>query len=236
MKKITTALQFSGGKDSLTILHLWRHKLDETMVVWVNTGASYPSVIEQMKGIKNTVPNFLEVKTDQPAQIEANGYPTDLVPLHFTVQGRAVRETDQLYRIQDTFSCCSANIWQPMYQATKQLGVSVVLRGQRDSEKYKNPIRSGYVEAGITYIYPIQEWSEADVFAYLRKNNIPIPEYYAYEMHSRDCWNCTGYLDEAAGRIASLPPGQREEVIHRLHYINAAIESQAQPLKQILGE
>lgn len=230
------ALQFSGGKDSLVTLHLFRDKLDEILVTWINTGAAYPDTIRQMAELKAQVPHFLEIKSNQPAQIAEWGYPADVVPLHFTLLGRRVRETKHPYVLQDTYNCCAANLWKPMQDAMKERGITTIIRGQRISEKYKTWIRSGHVEDGITYIFPLENWSEAQVFAYLRENKIPIPDYYATEMHSRDCWNCTGYMDEAAGRIGNLPPLQQKEVLRRLREIDAAVKVEHKYLEDILEQ
>ena len=236
---ITTALQFSGGKDSLALLHLWRNKLDRTLVCWVNTGASYPETLKQMRQLKETVPHFLEITSDQPSQVEKDGYPVDLVPLPFTPLGREMvgEPYNKLVRLQDSFRCCSAKIWAPMAQAMKANKITTVLRGQKNSDKYKTTYRSGYVEDGITYIFPLETWTDEQVFEYLKTNNVSLPDHYARgEKKSHDCWSCTGYLDEDAGRIANLPPNKRQEVLLRLDIINAAIQHQAEPLKQILGD
>lgn len=234
---ITTALQFSGGKDSLALLHLWREKLDHTLVCWVNTGAAYHETIRQMNEIQAQVPHFMEINSNQPGDVEVNGYPTDLVPLHFTPQGRLYVDTDIHYRLQDSFRCCGTNIWLPLHQAMKEQGITTVLRGQKNVDKYKAPYKSGYVEDGITYIFPLENWTDDQVFKYLNDNNIPLPAYYLdNERKSHDCWSCTGYLDEDAGRIANLPTDQRSEVLYRLRQINAAIRVQAKPGNKVLAD
>ena len=234
---ITTALQFSGGKDSLAILHLWRDKLDETVVMWVNTGAAYPNTVKQMKTLRQTVPHFLEIPSNQPQQIRDNGFPSDIVPIHFTNFGLNVHTMDysRPVRIQASFSCCFENIWRPMHEAVKQLGVSQVIRGQRNAERYKNPIHDGHVEDGITYRFPIEDWTDDQVMKYLLDNNVEIPSYYKDgEGKSHDCWSCTAYLDEDSGRIHNLPSIQRADVIERLKKIKRAVALQVEPMEQIL--
>jgi phosphoadenosine phosphosulfate reductase len=234
---IKTALQFSGGKDSLALLHLWREKLDRTLVCWVNTGAAYPETIQQMQKVRDSVPNFLEINSDQPKDVKTNGFPTDLVPLHFTPQGRSAVFTGLHYRMQDTFSCCSTNIWQPLHQAVVERGITTVLRGQKNVDTYKAPFRSGYSEDGVTYLFPLEDWTDAEVFDYLKQNNVPLPLHYTQgEKKSHDCWNCTGYLDEDAGRIGNLPPDQQNEVINRLIEIDEAIHFAKCPLRGILNK
>lgn len=232
---ITTALQFSGGKDSLAILHLYRDQLDTILVAWVNTGAAYPATIAQMNAIAQTVPHFLEIQSDQPAQIEEYGFPSDVVPLHSTSIGRAWVKSETTYRIQDSFNCCAANRWLPMRTVMKERGITKVIHGQRRAEKYTVPITNGIVIDGVEYILPIEDWTDAQVFAYLKENNVSLPDYYAKgEGKSHDCWSCTGYLDEDQSRIRNLPREQYAEVMRRLDTIDEAITLHSVPRKRIL--
>ena len=38
------ALMFSGGRDSLACLELYRDYLDKMTLIWVNTGANFPEI------------------------------------------------------------------------------------------------------------------------------------------------------------------------------------------------
>jgi 3'-phosphoadenosine 5'-phosphosulfate sulfotransferase (PAPS reductase)/FAD synthetase len=76
-----TVLQFSGGKDSLACLFLLREQWDEMTVLWVNAGAAFPETVGLMEKIRALVPHFLEVRTNQPAQVAELGYPVDVLPL-----------------------------------------------------------------------------------------------------------------------------------------------------------
>src|SRR5262245_51882252 len=115
-----------------------RHKLDRTLVCWVNTGAAYPTTIAQMEELKKTVPHFLEIKSNQAKQIETDGYPTDLVPLLSTPLGREVvpQSSNRFYKVQDSFRCCGANIWLPLHKAMQENGIKKVIRGQKNTDKY----------------------------------------------------------------------------------------------------
>jgi len=225
---ITTALQFSGGKDSLATLHWWRtnHGLHDTLVMWTNTGLAYPEVIECMERTRATVRHFLEIETDAAANIRANGYPSDVVPINNTPIGKAFCESATGPLIQPWVSCCSANLWQPMQDAVLSRGIKRVVRGQRIEETQKATIRNGYVdpETGIEYLMPIEDWSTAQVFAYLRENDIDVPAYYASEHTSRDCWACTAFLGNGGvERIRALPEQRRGVVLERLREIREAI-------------
>lgn len=226
-----TALQFSGGKDSLACLYLYREQWETLYVLWVNTGAAYPDVVEYMDGWRRRLPNFIEIKSDQPAQIKANGYPADVVPVRYTLLGQRLGMAPP-FLIQDWGGCCGANIWQPMYDTVKRLGIERLIRGQRADEKRKGPLLNGQVVEGIEVVHPLEDWTAGQVFAYLKEVKAYIPPYYDTEQTSRDCWDCTAYLDENRERIANLAPERRELVRRRLRLIHNAVEKESQCMVQ----
>jgi 3'-phosphoadenosine 5'-phosphosulfate sulfotransferase (PAPS reductase)/FAD synthetase len=219
---IDTALHFSGGKDSLACLYLMRDRWSEIYVMWVNTGAADPSIVEYMDGWKERLPYFVEVKSDQPANVAQFGWPSDVVPARNTALGSQVCGGGPL--IQSCYDCCLANIWYPLHRATLELGVSTVIKGQRASDKRKSTATNGQQVAGVTYRMPIEAWSDTDVFDYLAGVNAIMPPGYGRgETTSRDCWDCTGYLDENAKRIANLDAPRRDEINNRLRAIRRAV-------------
>jgi 3'-phosphoadenosine 5'-phosphosulfate sulfotransferase (PAPS reductase)/FAD synthetase len=227
---IDTALHYSGGKDSRAILHMYKDRLKEILVVWVDTNAPYPEVRAEMQGMSRKVPHFLIVKSDQPKQIAEHGYPSDIVPVIHSRLGRAFRKSD--IKIQSTFECCADNLWRPMADAMKMLGIKKIIRGQRDSDEFQNPLfKHGMVLDGIECVAPLQDWTESEVFDYLEEHGIELPSYYNSEKTGRDCWNCTGYLHHNVQRIKNLPPEQYDEVIKRLRYIDDAIYAAAPQLE-----
>ncbi len=195
-------LEFSGGKDSLACLYLLRYEWPRLTVLWVNTGAAYPETIEQMRKVREMVPHFLEVKSDQPSQIEANGLPADVVPIRSTVLGQRIHGPSTL--MQSFLGCCHDNLWKPAQDAIKALGATVVIRGQRNTDSRKSPIRSGHIEDGVKYLFPIQDWTEKQVRDYLTSQGVELPPHYAYFNSSLDCWNCTAYMDHNVGRAKHM--------------------------------
>jgi phosphoadenosine phosphosulfate reductase len=223
---VTTALQFSGGKDSLACLYLYREQWDDLYVVWVNTGAAYPEVVETMRSWAKRLPHFLEVKSDQPAQIAKRGFPSDVVPLRYTEMGNLLG-TPTPYLIQGWMACCAENIWLPLREAMRSLGVTKIIRGQRNDEARKGPVRSGEVHEGIEYVYPLENWTRDEVFAYLREVKAEVPAYYHREDTSRDCWDCTAFLDENQKRIANLSDDKRAVVLERFGMISRAVREES---------
>lgn len=232
---VTTALQYSGGKDSRAVLHMYREQLKDIIVVWMDAGNAYPEVYADMALMTRKVPNFLIVRANQPKQVAENGYPSDVVPMNFSPLGRSFLGGS--LKVQSTFGCCSANIWQPMQQAMTMLGIKRIIRGQRDTDEYKNSaFRHGAVLNGIECVAPLQDWTEEQVFQYLRANSVEVPAYYLNEKTGRDCWSCTGYLRHNAARIKNLPTPQREEVVRRLKVISDAVAAEMAPIDTVIDE
>lgn len=229
-------LHFSGGKDSLACLYLLKDQWDEITVMWMNAGAPYPETVAQMEKIKALVPHFLEVRSDQSKQIEAHGFPADVVPISNTTFGVHLRPGGAL--IQSWGSCCGANLWEPLQAATRRLGATTVIRGQRRDDYRTSPIRNGHVEGGVTYLFPIEDWTAADVFRFLEAQKVEIPDSYRWAGTSLDCWNCTAFLDERQRELRNLPKHHPElwpEVDRRLRIIRKAIAQDTAYLDAAIG-
>lgn len=221
-----TALLFSGGKDSLACLYLNKHRWDDLLVIWLNTGAVYPEMQEYMEGWKKKLPLFWEVKSNQPEQILRNGWPVDVLPVNNTVLGKAVVTGAGTNLMQPYLSCCAENIWVPLHNAVLSSGVKYVIKGQRLTDGRKSTSRHGDVVDGVQFIMPIQTWSDEDVFDYLKLVGAELaPGYNDGEKTGRDCWDCTAYLDENRKRIENLSEDRKAEIKRRLGIIKNAIIS-----------
>jgi 3'-phosphoadenosine 5'-phosphosulfate sulfotransferase (PAPS reductase)/FAD synthetase len=114
------------------------------------------------------------------------------------------------------------------------LGITTVYRGQRNGEDYKSPIRDGQSADGITYRFPLQDWTEAEVWRYLRQQGVEIPEHYGATRKSLDCWCCTGYLDAKLDQLHYLQAQHPEkyEIVHgKIREIRAAVHKGIEPLE-----
>lgn len=203
-------LQFSGGKDSLACLHLLE-PWDDLTVVWVNTGAAFPETIAQMEEIRNLVPRFVELQTAQ--SIESDGYPVDVLPIASTSIGQLM-EGVHGRKFQSRYACCGAALWGPTQRAMREMGVTVVIRGQKSTDERKSNIRSGTVIEGIRYEFPLENWSDQDVIDYLASRGVELPRNYERMTTGLDCWNCTAYLDENAGKLDYMKQHHPEK--HRI--------------------
>lgn len=221
----TKVLQFGGGKDSLACLYLLRSEWDNLTVAWLNTGTAFPETLELMERIKKLVPHFLEVRTDVMADIASQGWPSDVVPVVDTYWGRLGTESTGIM-VRSWTECCARNFWIPLNAKMKEIGAKIIVRGQRNSEVYKSTIRNGHTGDGITYEFPLQDWTEEQVFQFLRDNDVEIPSYYAYTKSSLDCWNCTAYLDAKDSQIEymrDVHPDKHAVVTDKLRQIRMKI-------------
>lgn len=216
------ALQFSGGKDSLACLHLLRPHWDRITVVWLNTGAAYPEVVEQMDGIKRMVPNFMEVISDQPSFVAKYGTPADFATENVNHWSR----------------CCATNIWQPLHQAMVDGKYTLIIRGQKAADVRRGAVTTGLVdEHGFEYWLPLEDWTDDDVRSYLASVDIPLPAYYEWSDTSLDCWNCTAFLDEREKEVGNLLWKHPEMWVHvkeNLDYIQQELKFHSNQIETIL--
>lgn len=208
------AIQVSGGIDSMALLFHLRGLWEDSIVMWGDTGAAYSEVEALMDDVRQMVPHFLYVRANQPAIVEMHGHPVDVVPISHTRAGELVYGRQPIV-FQSPLECCARARFAPLQQAVIDCGVKVVYRGQRNEEKRRARIEHGQLdERGISYQFPLRDWSRERVFEYMRRTAPQyIPDYYALgEKTSRDCWSCTAYREDNVERVEHLPPMQREYV------------------------
>jgi 3'-phosphoadenosine 5'-phosphosulfate sulfotransferase (PAPS reductase)/FAD synthetase len=234
---VKTVLQFSGGADSLAALFVKASEWDEITVLWCNTGSAYPDTMMLMDKVRAMVPHFQEVLSNKASWEHLHGTAVDLLPERASILGSLLhKDTPRLYT--SFLSCCASNLWAPLERATIALGATRVIRGQRNDERRKTPIMSGHVDRlGITYEFPIEDWTQADVLKYC-KDVCPdlLPESYSKgELTGHDCWDCIAYLDENVQRIRNLPPVMRARVQRRLEEYHATLQPDYSALRGLLA-
>lgn len=189
------ALQFSGGKDSLACLYLLQPYWDRLTVYWVNSQAAFPETLRLIDEVRGMVPHFIEIQSNQPADLEAHGLPVDVLPIRNMLYVQPF--TGERPRLQPFIECCFKNIMAPMGRKMAEDGITLVIRGQRSDEAHKSPLRSGAVVDGIEYLFPLEGWTSEEVRSYLAER---LPANYAAMDTSLDCWSCTAYLQDNIGK------------------------------------
>lgn len=216
------ALQLSGGRDSLACLYLLRPYWDRLTVYWSNTGDPFPETVAIMDQVRAQVPHFVEIAGDQPGVVAQYGLPSDIVPASATPIGVLGSGGGTL--LQDRYSCCANVFMLPMHARMLADGITLIIRGQKAGDALKSPLASGTVQDGIEYWFPIEGWSNADVMAYLRAQDAPIPRFYQMLDGAPDCLTCSAYWEHgAAAYLAAHHPAAHQEVQRRLDVIREAI-------------
>lgn len=190
------ALQLSGGRDSIACLYLMKPYWDRLTVYWLDAGAAYPETVAFMRDIEKEVPRFVRIQGQQPQMIEQWGMPTDILPASATPMGVTGSGGGTL--MQDRYSCCLRSIMLPMHAKMIEDGITLIVRGQKNADRLKSVLRSGDVENGIEYLFPIEDWDTRKVMTYLREQKAPIPRFYEMLNSAPDCMTCTAYWEEGA--------------------------------------
>lgn len=198
-------LHFSGGIDSLACLLLLKDE-PGLNVLTVQTDGGYPSVESYLMRLRERLPQLQFHVIHSDREIPRYGHPVDVVPLRWTAIGQMSRGGTDV-RYQDFYSCCRRAIWAPLQEMTAKLGATTVYRGQRNDDRLRAPIRDGYVENGVIYRFPIATWTRNMVLKYVGEHahDLMPPGYAQGERTSRDCMDCTAYLQDNHERILNLP-------------------------------
>lgn len=231
----TTALQFSGGRDSLATLYWMRDHWDDLTVYWLNTQNAFPETLELMDKVRRMVPHFCEVAGSQPDSFREHGLATDLLPAEWTPIGiHSGGSAGPL--MQSRYDCCWRVLMEPLHRAMKQDGIKTIIRGERSSDTHRAGLRSGQMYEGIEYYFPIEEWSDEEVMGYLRLHKVEIPKFYEDGgTTSFDCMDCTAWWGE--GRAAYLKkhhPEAAKRLSQRLNQIEHAILFHARQMQDEL--
>lgn len=218
------ALQVSGGRDSLACLYLLREFWPRLTVYWANTGDPYPETVARMNRVRAEVPRFVEIMGRQPEVVREFGLPTDLVPIASTQFGVMAAGSGIL--LQDRYSCCQRSWMLPLHARMIEDGITLIIRGQRNEEALKSPLRSGAQLDGFEFLFPLEEWTAEDVMAFLDREGIAPPRFYDILSSAPDCLSCSAYWEEGVSRYLDRHhPTALTEYRRRLGIIREAVRA-----------
>jgi len=204
-------LEFSGGKDSLVVLHKYRDQIKT--VIFADTGSVFPHCVEFVERTCEKYELPL-VKVRSPISVldwtDAMGLPSD------TTVFRAPNPKNDI-GLQSVEKCCGEMIWKPMQEYLLTTGAKTVLRGQKASDLHVSLVGPEYWWSGIQYLNPIWDWKDEDVFNYINEHDLEVAEHYNEINESLDCWNCTAHLShKGASKRLSYTKKKYPELWERL--------------------
>ena len=178
-------IAFSGGKNSLVVLHMVIKKNPDVMVLFNNTTNEMPETLKYVRWLaKEWELNFYEVRpnTNYWKIVEKYGFP----------------HHNRYYNKEP--KCCYYLKKKPAEKFYKEHNIDCVFTGISAYESRVRKIWAAtqgmfYKSKNWLHTYPIMFWSEEDVWAYIKENDLPVnPAYEKYGIDRTGCIACTGFI------------------------------------------
>lgn len=239
-------LLFSGGKDSITLVHLalkaFRPGKFPFPLVHIDTGHNFEETItyrdEMIARIgEKLIIGHVQDSIDQGKVIEQKGKNASRNPLQTTTLLDTIAKHG--------FDACIGGARRDEEKARAKERIFSVRDefGQWDPKRQRPElwdIYNGKIHKGENVrVFPISNWTELDVWNYIRRENIPLPT--IYFAHQRDCITRNGQL-MAASPFLNM---DADDVIERKNVrfrtvgdmtCTAAVESYAFEIDDIIDE
>ncbi len=240
------ALLFSGGKDSITLVHLARKAFAPDRIpfplVHIDTGHNFPEALEYRDALAREIGAELIVrKVEDTIQKRRLTEP----------KGKfASRNWLQTYTLLDTieefgFDACIGGARRDEEKArAKERIFSVRDEFGQWNPKLQRPelwnIFNGRIHKGENVrVFPISNWTELDVWNYIRLEGIDLPS--IYFAHERDVVDHEGQWVAVSDFVRLDPTDQVERRQVRYRTVGdmtctAAVESSAATLDEVIAE
>jgi sulfate adenylyltransferase subunit 2 len=240
------ALLFSGGKDSITLVHLARKAFAPGKIpfplVHIDTGHNFPEALAYRDWLANEVGATLVVrKVEDTIRQRSLTEPKGKFPSRNWLQTHTLLDTIEEFK----FDACIGGARRDEEKARAKERIFSVRDefGQWDP-KLQRPelwsIFNGRIHKGENVrVFPISNWTELDIWNYIRKENIGLPS--IYFSHEREV-----VLHEGQWVATSefVRPDEGDVVVtKKVRYrtvgdmtCTAAVESNASTLDEVIGE
>jgi phosphoadenosine phosphosulfate reductase len=167
-------IAFSGGKDSLAVLHLALEINPNLPVIFNNTTVEFPQTIQYVKRLQQEWGFALHTTKND-------------VPFF-----RAVKEKG--WASHENRWCCKPYKDEPAFVFMSQQGFKAEITGTTRTESiYRrslSPIKIPKKEPFMIRVHPIYDWNEWEVWRYIRENNLPYNPLYDVGYRRIGCWCC----------------------------------------------
>jgi sulfate adenylyltransferase subunit 2 len=240
------ALLFSGGKDSITLVHLalkaFRPGKFPFPLVHIDTGHNFPEALDFRDNLAKTLGEQLIVRKVEDT-IKAKG-------LKETTGKLASRNALQTFTLLDTieefeFDACIGGARRDEEKARAKERVFSIRDefGGWDPKRQRPELWSiynGKINKGENVrVFPISNWTELDVWNYIRREKIDLPS--IYFSHEREILEYEGQLI-ATSEFIRIDEGDKISQ-KRVRYrtvgdmtCTAAVESTASTIDDIISE
>ncbi len=168
----------SFGAESAALLHMATQVVPDIKVIMIDTGYLFPETHAFMEDLR------------QRLNLNVWVYRTRNDPIAYL---HKAGEDNPQFR-KDVDACCAANKNEPMDRAMKQLQPRAWMRGiRRDQSETRQA--TPFVEWSARYkcyaLSPLLNWRSRDVYAYLKKHDLPYHPLFEKGYASIGCYPCT---------------------------------------------
>ena len=240
------ALLFSGGKDSITLVHLARKAFSPGAIpfplVHIDTGHNFPEALQFRDWLAKEVRAELVVRKVEDTIIEKKlTEPKGKFPSRNWLQTYTLLDTIEEFK----FDCCIGGARRDEEKARAKERIFSVRDefGQWDP-KLQRPelwsIYNGRIHKGENVrVFPISNWTELDIWNYIRNEKIGLPS--IYFAHVREVIEHEGQLVALSEYVQ---PAEDDIILKKsVRYrtvgdmtCTAAVESNAATLDEVINE
>jgi len=240
------ALLFSGGKDSITMDHLAKKAFAPGRIpfplVHIDTGHNFPEALAFRDKLAAEVNATLVVRNvEDTIRQKKLTEPKGKFPSRNWLQTYTLLDTIEEFK----FDCCIGGARRDEEKArAKERIFSVRDEFGQWNPKLQRPelwgIYNGRIHKGENVrVFPISNWTELDIWNYIRKENIALPS--IYFSHDREVIEHEGQLIAMSENVNPSP----EDIItlKKVRYrtvgdmtCTAAVESSAATLDEVINE
>ncbi|WP_185865798.1 sulfate adenylyltransferase subunit CysD [Blattabacterium cuenoti] len=239
-------LLFSGGKDSILLVHLALKAFKPGKIpfplVHIDTGYNFPETLEFRNWLVKEIKEEIIIRKVEKTIVQRNlSEPKGRFPNRNVLQSYTLIDTIEEFQFD---ACIGGGRRDEEKARSKERIFSIRNEFGFWDPKLQRPelwnIYNGKIYKGENVrVFPISNWTEIDVWNYIKKENILLPS--IYFSHERRAINIRGKWMAISDLIKPNP----DEVVHikKLRYrtigdmtCTAAIESMATNVEQIIQE
>jgi len=239
-------LLFSGGKDSIVLIHLaikaFRPARFPFPIMHIDTGHNFPEAIEFRDRTVEAIGEELIVASVQKS-IDEGRVVEDRGPRASRNKLQTVTLLDAIRDHQFDAAIGGGRRDEERARAKERIFSHRDLHGQWDPKNQRPELwalYNGRIRKGEHFrVFPLSNWTELDVWQYIEAENIELPELYFAK--KRRVFERDGMLYSPAPFIEQLPGEEVFEEVVRFRTIGdmtctGAVRSDAATLEQIIAE